>query len=260
MSPDIRPRSLRLPPWSYTRLLLLPALALVALFLQPWAKPSQVLADPVQWIQHRPEFRGVEDGPPFFLGLLSTTGGLIWWTGAVACLFAGYLLRGLRGAAARRDGAFLLSAGAFTALMGLDDLLLIHDGYLAHFQVPDAVTLGAYGLFFLAHCVVFRREILASESGLLLVGLVLLGGSAGIDVLAPENKFWGSTEDSLKFLGLCAWAAYHVRLSWAHVRARLGQGDGVPTDDDGSGQGGLAARAAGLGARVASGLGRGVTR
>jgi hypothetical protein len=120
----------------------------------------------------------------------------------------------MRSAGRLRSGAFLLTAGAFTGLLGLDDLLLIHDGYLAHFRVPDAVTLGCYGLFFAAQCAIFRREILASENGLLFLGMLLLGGSAGIDVLATETRFWGYTEDSLKFLGLCAWSAYHCRLAY----------------------------------------------
>jgi len=209
MNLESAPKLLRMPPWSYTWILALPVMVLVAMFAQPWLKPSHLLADPVHWIQHQPGLE--ENGPPFFLGLVSTAGGLIWWTGAVACLFAGVLMRS---AGRLRSGAFLLTAGAFTGLLGLDDLLLIHDGYLAHFRVPDAVTLGCYGLFFVAQCAIFRREILASENGLLFLGMLLLGGSAGIDVLATETRFWGYTEDSLKFLGLCAWAAYHCRLAY----------------------------------------------
>lgn len=207
---------LRMPPWSYTWIMVLPAIILFAMFAQPWLKPHDLLVDPVHWIQNRPEFK--EDGPPFVLGLISTTGGLIWWTGAVACLFASVLVRS---AGRLRSSAYLMSAGAFTGLLGLDDLLLIHDGYLAHFHVPEPLTLGAYGLYLVAHCIVFRREILASENGLLMLGVLGLGGSAGVDVLAPEVRFWGYCEESLKFMGLCAWTAYHCRLAYTLSTAVL---------------------------------------
>lgn len=202
-----------MPPWSFCRVLLAPVAVLVLLFAQPWLNPWELLVDPVQWVQHHPG--ATFGGPPFYLGLLSTVGGLVMWTSAVACVFAGTLLRRLGD---RRGGAFLLSAGAFSGLLALDDLLLIHDGYLMHFHVSEVVTLGAYGMYFLGHLVVFRREILTREYGLLALALLLLGGSAGIDVLGGDTPIWGYTEDSLKFLGLCTWTAFHCRVAWLSVR------------------------------------------
>ncbi|RKY18626.1 MAG: hypothetical protein DRQ55_12835 [Planctomycetota bacterium] len=202
-----------MPPWSYCRILLLPIAVLAAVFGQPWLDPWTLLADPVQWIQN--ELPPDSPGPPFYIGVVSMLGGLIWWTGAVACGFAGLLLRAT---GERRLGAFLLSAAAFTSLLALDDLLLIHDGYMAHFHVPEAVTMGAYGLWFLAHGVHFRREILATEHGLLALALVLLAASAGIDLLAPGTTAWGYGEESFKFLGLSSWCAYHCRIAWMLTR------------------------------------------
>ncbi|RUY10915.1 hypothetical protein EN991_26400, partial [Mesorhizobium sp. M7A.F.Ca.US.005.03.2.1] len=79
-------------------------------------------------------------GVGFYTGWISSLGASLWIGSGAATLFAGLLTR-------RWDCTFL---GGLTLLLGLDDLLLIHEDVLPIVGIPEIVPMIAYagaGLF-----------------------------------------------------------------------------------------------------------------
>jgi hypothetical protein len=113
---------------------------------------------------------------PFYLGLISNFGVLCWWTAAVACLVA---------ASVSEPGVeqnTALMAGALSALLGLDDLMLLHDDVLATLGIGQSKTLIAYALLIASYLWAFRHVHLRMHFGLLAIAVCFLGLSVVIDV------------------------------------------------------------------------------
>jgi hypothetical protein len=73
-------------------------------------------------------------------------------------------------------------AGALSALLGLDDLMLLHDDVLAALGIGQSKTLLAYALLIASYLWVFRHVHLAMQFGLLAIAVCFLGLSVAIDV------------------------------------------------------------------------------
>src|SRR5688500_9201557 len=91
----------QLVPWLYILSLGLPIAFIALALLQPWVPPETLFADPAETTGAHP-----------LTGLVSTFSDMAWF-GAV-CLVAAATLRG-------RGAAFLVSAGALTLMLALDD-------------------------------------------------------------------------------------------------------------------------------------------
>ena len=102
------------------------------------------------------------------------------------------------------------AAAALTALLGLDDLFLLHERILPKLGVPQTAVLLAYAVAGLAYFAGFFREIREREFAVLCVGLVALGTSLGIDLFVKsQGDGLKLAEDSAKFFGVAGWAGFH---------------------------------------------------
>lgn len=146
----------------------------------------------------------------YYIGSLSNLGVLVWWTGAVAATLAGYARRN------DASGIPLLAAGVFTALIAIDDLLLIHETFFRLRGVPEGLVIGIYALAAAAYAWVFRDFLRRSEWILLVSAAAMLAISVGIDV-STDSRAW---EDSAKFLGIVGWTAFLVRAALAALTDR----------------------------------------
>lgn len=164
---------------------------------------------------------------PFYAGLISNIGVVCWTIALAVCFFSGMLLRRLP--AHEEAGAFLVSAGALTTLLMLDDFFLLHEDLFRYYlPVPELLIFGLYAVAAAAFLLRYRRIILASEYLLLLLALLLLVLSVAIDLLqfmlSPEqySSVGGYVlEDGFKFAGILTWMVYFTRYGYRSVKQRL---------------------------------------
>jgi hypothetical protein len=164
---------------------------------------------------------------PFYIGIGSTFGVILWFASGTVALFAA----GITGKVGRK---VLLFPGLMSLVLGLDDQLMLHERVLPHTLagLPDeqthyfqtALYLIYIGLF-LAWAGLNRGVLLTKKSWLLVPSALLFGASIGLDVayewkLLPEGGFLRAdpnlfelVEDGFKLLGIATWTAFCWRLS-----------------------------------------------
>ncbi|MER8826746.1 hypothetical protein NKH73_12085 [Mesorhizobium sp. M0938] len=164
------------------------------------------------WIFYRDPSAAAEVA--FYTGWISSLGASLWIGSGAATLFAGLLTH-------RWDCTFL---GGLTLLLGLDDLLLIHEEVLPIVAVPEIVAMIAYaaaGLFWFFR---LRRKTFDGTIVFVVAGF-LLAMSASIDQLGELFPTPGSAvaiaEDAVKELGIFLWAAGAI--GYAAMVTRLGR-------------------------------------
>jgi hypothetical protein len=217
---ELRSYVRRTPVTVYVLALLVPVLAMAAAL---WAglAPTEMLRDPIM-------AAGGEQSE-FYLGLFSNLGVVLWTAAAAICLFAASELASAPDGEARH---FLLYAGFFTLLLMLDDLFMLHENY------ADDVIYIIYGAGFLYYVARFSRLILRLDVVLFALAIPLFGNAVLLD-LAPWRLLPGEgievpqavassplerdavrhfgrelrylLEDGFKFIGICCWAAFHIR-------------------------------------------------
>lgn len=149
---------------------------------------------------------------PFYIGLLSNVGILIWSASAGICLFTATLLGRTAGGVEWRS--FLLASGILTAWLAFDDLLTLHDVVIpTYMHVPQKVFLALLGGVTLLYLARFRRAILKTDYLLLLVAFGFLALSVFFDALQgrvalPHQHYF---EDGTKLMGIVGWSAYLTR-------------------------------------------------
>jgi hypothetical protein len=168
---------------------------------------------------------------PFFAGLVSQLGGLLWSAALAICLFT-YVLLNQRGPETRSARRFLLQAALLTGILLLDDYFQLHEdigpNYLGISQKLVILFYGIFALFFLFFNL---NEILGSEYLLLGLALAMFGLSILIDGTHPEkiepfkriinNQLSTFIEDGFKFVGVATWLTYFARYSARQLNARL---------------------------------------
>lgn len=162
------------------------------------------------------------NAPPF-LGLVSSLGIVLWTVSATVCVFGWSVLR----SQPAQQRVFLLYFGVLTTSLFLDDLFLLHEEIFAYqLRIPQKVTLAGHVGVTLFGLLTFQRAIRNTQYWKLLVALVFLGISVGIDVNANDiervlGRWRVLLEDGAKFLGITSWLAYWVETCFAAVQRAL---------------------------------------
>lgn len=152
---------------------------------------------------------------------------MMWTFAGAACLLAGgvFFLSHRRGGArfpVLQDAApYYFSAGLLSAMFAVDDMYLVHEAVGPHFGVEEKYVLAAYALSAALFVACFFRRILSFSPFFFLAAIALLAGSMAVDV---ANDLFGlgasyEVEDSAKFLGIAAWAAYFFRSACRELAA-----------------------------------------
>jgi hypothetical protein len=128
--------------------------------------------------------------------------------------------------AAQPDRTMFGHATGLTAILLIDDFLLVHDCVAAQGYDTQAkvLTLGYFVLvaaFFVRH----QRTLGPTATVGIVAAVGLLGMSAALDVVA--NRIDQLVEDGFEFVGVCTWSTV-----WA-LRARLGNLRPMQTDQHG---------------------------
>ncbi len=156
---------------------------------------------------------------PWYTGMISNLGVLGWTTATVAAAGAGWVSRlgGRQRAAQMLRGGSLLSA-----LLLLDDLFQLHIVVSKTIGTPKA---GFYAMYFglaLWWSVGAAAELRRTRWPLLAAAGAAFGGSVVVDQLGTPSELSLLVEDSLKFLGILAWAQYYVLTARDITRSIVG--------------------------------------
>lgn len=145
-------------------------------------------------------------GFPFYYGIFTYLAVLLWGAAATVCLFAYVLLR-----SSDRDRArYFLTAGLFTTILCVDDLLMLHEDVLP-FQlgIDELIVVTVYGGLAIAWIVRWYAVIVTEGPGLLVASGIFLGASALLDVWDPGVDI--VIEDGFKLLGIGCWLGHFAR-------------------------------------------------
>lgn len=158
---------------------------------------SHVTRDPVQVLEG-----------PFYVGMYSQFGILMWCGSASICLFTAQLLRhNKRGEAA----SYFASAGVLTGIILLDDLLMLHEEVYPLLGVPEPVVALSYGALAATFVARWRKRVLASSYLLLALAIVFLGASALLDSITQvEYPGYFIIEDGSKLFGIACWSTFFI--------------------------------------------------
>lgn len=209
----------RTSSWLYAVAFAAPATALGVAIFGLGLDPFRLLVDPP-----------TQFGQSFYIGAFSHIGVLAWWTAAACCALAAFVVRDR----AVSDGpvAALACGAALSALLGLDDLFLLHERALpAHVGIPQNLIFVGYGAWTAVYLWRFRSFHMRMDTGLLITALMLLATSLMMDVLhllPPEHKAGLVIEDGAKLLGATGWAMYHARAAYHALVPQPGASSDYP--------------------------------
>lgn len=150
------------------------------------------------------------------VGFLSNLGYLQWISAAAIALFAALGgLPGLRG----RERQLMLCGGAFSLLLCLDDMFLLHDRYIG-----STFLYALYALFAVLILFRFRQQVLSLGGGAFVLAVALLGLSVVIDafqtVIPVPYERLQLVEEGAKFLGIACWLAFWAQAAAGAARLR----------------------------------------
>ena len=156
-------------------------------------------------------------GAPFYIGLVSNVGLLLWGAATTICLFTASVAS--RTGCPAADARHFLAGAAVSAWLLLDDALLLHEQvFPEHLGLAGGWSLivgsGAMAFFLIGS----HRVIRAGDYPVLLAALMLLGASVTMDqlhdmqLLGPlilhSDDLETVLEDTLKLLGIAMWLIY----------------------------------------------------
>ena len=144
---------------------------------------------------------------PWYSGLVSNLGVLGWGSAAMAS-GAAYWVCSL-GGRKRAQNAF--GGGALlSTLLLLDDLFQLHIVVPKFIGMPKASFYAMYAVLTLGWLVTNWMELRRTRWQLLAASSIVLGGSIVADQVLSQSPSQLVIEDSLKFLGIVAWAQYFI--------------------------------------------------
>jgi hypothetical protein len=157
---------------------------------------------------------------PFYAGLISQLGGILWSASAAVCLLTTFVLRLQKQNVPA--GRFLFQAGMITLALLLDDVYLFHDSvFTEYLHIRQRYVYLIYIVMVVSFLVLNRQVILASEYWILGVSFLLFGVSLFFDNmhLYEHEPFTAiltksrSTilEDAPKLAGIATWLLYFTK-------------------------------------------------
>lgn len=184
-----------------------------------------VLALAWLWFQERLDLAVLMRDPaatrdlPLHTGLISNVGVLVWFAGAVICLFTAHVLR----RTALPLSAYLFASGVLTLVLALDDFLMIHEFLSWALAIPEYTIVGTYAVLTSCWLIAFKRIISQTDHLLLLLALTFFALSLVPDTAAVralgEERLMRLLEDGGKLLGIVTWTSYFAVTSTRAIHA-----------------------------------------
>ena len=194
--------------------------AIVALLALTLA--SQLAGIPISYFTRDPS---AIMGVPFYIGLLSNLGILLWCSSGAICLFSFIVFRGV--VKNTKFASFFLFSGVLTIILLFDDFFLIHESVFPDYlNISEKLFYAGYVPTLLTYLVRFRKIILKTEFMLLLLALSFFGLSIFIDLFQQvfyliKPNLADLIEDGSKLLGIISWCTYLVRVCIKQVKSKV---------------------------------------
>ena len=146
-------------------------------------------------------------GYPFYFGLFSHVGVLLWAACGTIGIFAWAELRDADPHRAR----YFLFGGLLSTMFAFDDLLLLHEDVLPfRVGIDEMVVMGVYGALLLTFLVRHYARIIVEGPALLVTAVACFGATVLLDLWDPSGLDV-VVEDGLKLLGIGCWLGHFVR-------------------------------------------------
>jgi hypothetical protein len=145
----------------------------------------------------------------WYAGVLSTTGGLLWWTAATVSYVTAWISR----VTGIGSAGFWLGLAVLTTVMALDDLYQFHEVfYRVYLHLPEEVSGAMYAVAATALVIAYRSYLRTLPWRIALVAVALFSVSEALDFLYPQGDtgYELLLEDGTKFAGIAAWALFAV--------------------------------------------------
>ncbi len=157
---------------------------------------------------------------PFYAGILSTAGNLLWSATAAVCFFTAWLLRAdVQG---RQGKHFLLLSGLLTSLLLSDGLFQMHRiFYPRYIHLTTVFVYGVYGFLVLGYLGYFQKQIRETEFLLLALALIFFILAVVFDTFSILPRGSTAFSDGLKLFGIVSWFTYFIRTCRVVLRRRM---------------------------------------
>jgi hypothetical protein len=154
-------------------------------------------------------------GAPFYIGLYSNLGILLWCAATTLCLFTSFLLRPK--IKEKETSSFLFFFGIFTGLLLVDDFFMVHEKVLPRIFGMAEESVMIFYLIVLLICIQkFWKTILKSDWR----PFILAFGFFGISIFLDSERFeeWMVWEDVMKLFGIVSWFVYFLEVCGKKLR------------------------------------------
>ncbi|BAY60062.1 hypothetical protein NIES22_01190 [Calothrix brevissima NIES-22] len=156
---------------------------------------------------------------PFYIGLFSNIGILLWCSCATICLFSYAILK--QNNRYRELTGFLLFSGLLTSFLTLDDLLMLHEEvFPLYLKFPEKLF---YVLYLMTILFGFGKNFQAikkTEFIILSAAIVFFILSILSDKI-HNHHIVAVMEDVFKIIGISTWLTYLTRLCWREINNLL---------------------------------------
>jgi len=163
----------------------------------------------------------IAGGRPFY-GLLSNIGVVMWSSSMALCFFSYSLLKA--GNASRKVLYFVVSGGALSLILLLDDLFMLHEHfYPRYLGYGEKAVFLTYGFLLLIYVVVFFDRIFERSGFYLCCFVFFFALSVLVDRL-PETflPMHHIFEDGSKLLGITSWLGFHSSACYHEIQSHFG--------------------------------------
>lgn len=159
---------------------------------------------------------------PFYVGIVSNVGILLWCAAAAICFFCAAILFKARGD--KNQQTFFLCSGLLISALMLDDLFMLHESILPDYLgVPQNLVQTSYAVMALLYVRRFWKMIFNAEHAMLFLAFGLLGFSVLCDVVPFRVTAHALFEDGSKLLGIASFLIYFAKEGMHHVDSMLAQ-------------------------------------
>lgn len=155
---------------------------------------------------------------PFYIGLLSTLGIMLWSASAGVCCLGAFT--STYSSDTPNNVRFFLFSGLLSIMFTADDAFLLHEEvFPVYLNIQEVIVYLVYVLILSGYLLFSWRHILKTHYILFLMALLLWGLSIIIDLLIPIRNITVFIEDALKFSGIVFWFAYFFHATAMSLRA-----------------------------------------
>ena len=183
---------------------------------------SEVLEKPLLVFLVEPQSDGSD---PWYAGVVSTTGALLWWTAATVSYVTAWIAR----ATGAGHAGFWLGMAALSTALAFDDLYQGHEYVVPTFlHLSEHVTVTVYAVTLVALIAANRSYVRTLPWRIGLTALIFFAISEAIDYRNEQDELWAEMlflEEGTKLAGIAAWALFFV---WGSQSVLLGRGSTTP--------------------------------